>query len=222
MAKKIYVVLKGHEPGTNIYKTWAECKEKVSGFPNALFKGFLTVSDAVKYVQTNSNATPAQIKLLFKKNGFDIIIDSTQTKSNSSSDSLVAYVDGSFSKSKNAYSYGIVLLKNNKVIKTLNGKGNDSEAAKMFQIYGELLGAIKAVEYAIKNKESSIKIYYDYAGIEHWATGSWNRNKIFTKSYHDFMSKSMKKISISFKKVLAHSGDTYNEMADQLAKEALK
>ncbi|WP_314795053.1 RNase H family protein [Eggerthia catenaformis] len=35
------------------------------------------------------------------------------------------------------------------------------------------------------------------------------------------MQEAQKKIRIEFVKVLAHSGDTYNELADQLAKKAV-
>ena len=39
--------------------------------------------------------------------------------------------------------------------------------------------------------------------------------------YRQFCIEAMKKINISFKKVKAHSGNKYNDMADKLAKQAV-
>ena len=42
MAKnKYYAVRKGRIPG--IYRTWSECQKQVTGYPGAVFKGFVTV-----------------------------------------------------------------------------------------------------------------------------------------------------------------------------------
>ena len=41
MAKnKYYAVRKGRIPG--IYRTWSECQKQVTGYPGAVFKGFVT------------------------------------------------------------------------------------------------------------------------------------------------------------------------------------
>lgn len=41
-----YVVWVGKQPG--IYSSWPECKDQVNGFPNALYKGFLSYDKAKK------------------------------------------------------------------------------------------------------------------------------------------------------------------------------
>ena len=47
MAKeKWYVVWKGISPG--VYKTWAECKQQIDGFENALYKSFDTQIQAIE------------------------------------------------------------------------------------------------------------------------------------------------------------------------------
>lgn len=53
MVKKYYAVKKGRRPG--IYKTWAECQKEVSGYPNAKFKGFLTLEGANEWLQATEN-----------------------------------------------------------------------------------------------------------------------------------------------------------------------
>ena len=45
-----YVVNNGRKPG--IYKTWAECKEQVHGFSNAVFKKCKTI-DAANAMREN-------------------------------------------------------------------------------------------------------------------------------------------------------------------------
>ena len=84
------------------------------------------------------------------------------------------------------------------------------------------MGAIKAVEYAMKNKYKEVTICYDYQGIECWALGTWKRNKTLTQKYNEFMKESMKEIKVNFLKIKGHSGNKFNDMADRLAKAALE
>lgn len=42
--KKIYAVMQGRKTG--IFKTYDECKEQVTGYPNAIFKSFENEEDA--------------------------------------------------------------------------------------------------------------------------------------------------------------------------------
>ncbi|MFO7710147.1 MAG: ribonuclease H family protein [Candidatus Woesearchaeota archaeon] len=188
-----YAVLNGRGKTPAIYTNWDECKEKVIGYPNAQFKKFKTKSEAQEYIK---NQQPSQEEIK----------------------GLVAYVDGSFHAGE--YSYGLVILKDGKVIKKMNGKGR--KGASMRQVYGELMGAMKAIDYAISIGENAIEIRYDYAGIEMWANGLWKRNNEHTQYYHDFIQKQRKKITITFRKIKAHSGDYYNDLADELAKKALR
>lgn len=46
MAKKRYYAVKvGRTPG--IYATWAEAQKQITGYPNAVFKGFATEAEAL-------------------------------------------------------------------------------------------------------------------------------------------------------------------------------
>ena len=49
MAKnKYYAVRKGRIPG--IYRTWSECQKQVTGYPGAVFKGFVTEEEAQSFL----------------------------------------------------------------------------------------------------------------------------------------------------------------------------
>jgi len=196
--KKYYVVKIGRETG--IFNTWADCKSQIDGYSGAVYKKFADHEEACKFL-----------------NGEDKKLLENQIYINN----VEAYVDGSYSKEIDKYSYGCVILNKNEIIK-FNGIGNIKEYALMRNVAGELLGAMKAIKWAYENKCDSITILYDYEGIEKWANGTWKTKKKGTLEYLEFINKYKEYLNINFKKVLAHSGDFYNEEADKLAKQALQ
>lgn len=82
-------------------------------------------------------------------------------------------------------------------------------------------GVRQSILWAIENGKKKIIIYYDYEGIEKWATKEWKAKKNLTKDYSKFYDEKSKLINIKFRHVKAHSGITYNERADELAKQSL-
>lgn len=191
---KYYAVKKGKKTG--IYFTWDECKEQVNGYSGAIYKSFSSLKEAESFLEDNKT-------------------------SSMTADGLLAYVDGSYNIKTKEYGYGCVILEGQKVIKKLYGKGNKVELASMRNVSGEIMGCLSALQYAIDHHYEQICIYYDYEGIEKWATGMWKANKEATKQYASTVNQLKEKIDIHFIKVLAHSGDVYNEMADDLAKKAV-
>lgn len=131
-----------------------------------------------------------------------------------------AFVDGSFNQHTNVYGYG-GFLKHGEEKEILQGSDNDEEMAKMRNVSGELLGSIAAIRKALELGLKDLTIYYDYAGIEMWATGEWKRNNKYTKYYHEFVKSISNTIELRFVKVKGHSGISGNEEADILAKEAV-
>ena len=203
MAKRksnFYAVKIGKQPG--IYKTWDECKEQVSGYSGALYKGFQTKKEAEDYLSGN---LPINKSVAKEAEDADITI----------------YVDGSFDENTGVYGYGFVAIFKDGTIKEFYGANNDSETARIRNVAGEMLGAMFAVKYAINKKCKSVKICHDYVGIERWAKGHWKTKNRFTAGYAGFMKRRGGEINISFEKVDAHTGVEYNERADQLAKYAV-
>ena len=202
MANKFYAVKVGKVPG--IYTNWNECKEQVHGFKGAIYKSFDLEEDAKSYMN-NEEKVEKKVELIPEK------------------DEVFAFVDGSFNKKTFEYAYGIVLIDTNNEKLTFSGKDNKPEVVNMRNVAGELKGAMFITHYVVKNmpKIKRIRIFHDYEGIAKWVTGDWSANLEYTQKYRDFMHSMKNKIEISFEKVTAHTGVTYNEEADKLAKTVL-
>jgi len=135
---------------------------------------------------------------------------------------LVAYVDGSYDDKIKKYSFGCILLTpSGETIKEC-GNGDNPASLAIRNIAGEMLGAMYAVKWAMVNGYSEIELRYDYAGIEKWVTGEWKAKNELVRKYATAMNDWKKTIRIGFLKITAHSNNKYNDMADALAKSALK
>ena len=133
----------------------------------------------------------------------------------------IAYVDGSFEKNSGVYGYGVVFIEKDGSIEEYFNSGKEESYQSMRNVSGEILGALKAAALAMEKDYSSLAIFHDYQGVASWAIGDWKCNKEKTIEYREKMLEYQKKLKISFHKVLAHSGDYFNERADELAKKAV-
>lgn len=195
MAKKFYAVKVGKTPG--IYETWADCQTQINGYSGAVYKGFATREEAAAFIS----------------GGTSILKETEETQA-------VAYVDGSYDSTANAFSYGMVLFHNGRELH-FSEKYTDSELAQMHNVAGEIKGSEAAIRYCLEHQIESITIYHDYEGIAKWCSGEWQAKKAGTIAYANFYREASAKVRIRFVKVKGHSGDTYNDLADKLAKEAL-
>jgi ribonuclease HI len=126
-----------------------------------------------------------------------------------------AYVDGSYTDG--LVGYGTLILKAGKVVFEIGGTVQDATLLDMRQVGGELQAVYTAIDWCKNNHVQGVSIYYDYEGIERWATGSWKANNPATQAY----STSMRDcgIQIAWNKVKSHSGNSWNEYVDRLAKQ---
>lgn len=220
MAKKFYAVKTGRVPG--IYGTWAECQQQTNGFSGAVFKSFGTRQEAEVFIAQNGDGPEAAAALSCEDAAAlpceaaaalpcEDAVDETQA---------AAYVDGSYDAATGAFSYGMVLFHNGQELH-FSEKYTDSGLAQMHNVAGEIKGAEAAMRYCLDNHIPSVTIYHDYEGIARWCSGEWQAKKEGTIAYAAYYKKVSARVRIRFVKVKGHSGDTYNELADRLAKAAL-
>lgn len=124
MAKKFYAVKIGKTPG--VYETWAECQNQINGFSGAVYKGFATKEEALAFVGD-------------KGSGKQESLVNTQA---------VAYVDGSYDSTTNAFSYGMVLFYDGQEMQ-FSRKYNDNDLAEMNNVAGEIKGAEAAIQFCL-------------------------------------------------------------------------
>lgn len=201
MSEKYYAVKVGKTPG--IYRTWAECAQMVQGYPGASYKRFQSMEEAEHFLE-NGASEPVQ----------------NAVPQYGAGEKPYAFVDGSYNAATGVYGYGGFLVDGKGTRHVIQGSGSDAEMAAMHNVAGEVLGSMAAVRLATELGLTELTIYYDYLGIEMWATGGWKRNKSGTIAYYDYMQAVRGKLHVDFVKVKGHSGVSGNEEADRLAKEA--
>lgn len=211
--KSWYAVKKGKNTG--LFCSWEECRAMVEGVPGAVFKGFYTKEEAEAYLAGDASpgyAAPRRQSVPHAAPAAGPLPDPEE---------MTVYVDGSYAPFlPGRYAFGAVFLCGGKT-ETFSECFEDRENAVMRNVAGEIAGARFAMETCLARGISHMVLYYDYAGIENWCTGAWQANKKGTKALRDYYAQVKGRLHVEFRKVKSHTGVTYNEMADRLAKEAL-
>lgn len=121
------------------------------------------------------------------------------------------YTDGSF-KDGDAF-WAFVVVEKDKAIHQNSGK-LPPVYRQFRQIGGELFAVKQAVEWC-KSKKVRVRLFYDYLGVEKWATDKWRAKNQLTKKYKAYMQENSQHV-VSYHKVKSHSGDKWNEYVDRL------
>lgn len=219
MSKNYYAVKHGRETG--IFETWNECNEQVYGFKGAMYKKFDTKGEAEDYLGT-------QEAILSERHETE-----EDVYASLSNNEMVAYVDGSNLSDGSKYSWGVVLFHKKKESKQkynmssttkveIYRDSDDQRFVKYRNVSGELFASMSAIDYAVENEAKKLTIYHDYSGIRHWALNEWKAKNNLSKMYSEFVNERKQLLEIEFVKVDGHTGDIFNERADELAKFALK
>lgn len=196
---KFYAV-KGEE--NLIFKKWEDCKFFIEGKKGYKYKSFSTEEEAMAYLEDR-----------------DYYAELLETDRNEGY--VIAFTDGSFEESLNRYSYGAITVSPSGEEQTFCGSGENPDFLSSRNIAGEVEGVLSAVKWAFFNGYERLKIYHDYEGLSAWAEGRWNAGSAVSRYYIERLNKYKGVVDITFSKVKGHSNNKYNELVDQLAKDAL-
>jgi len=222
--KKYYLIIKGHKSG--LYKSWFGDKgaaKQVQGYANAIYKGFYTKEQALKWLGKFSPTTlqkhaPDLLDLVKK------VPDSRAVKENKNfltQGKTLIYTDGGANPNPGPGGYGVV-LRYKKSSKELSGGFRLTNNNRM-----ELLACIKALE-SLKEKSDAILFsdsQYVVNAIEKgwakkWQKENWKKKNGASRINHDLWKRLLplyEKHDVKFKWVKGHAGNIDNEKCDQLA-----
>ena len=227
----------------HIFSSWKDCQAYTSG-RKAIFKSFGILDLAVEFL---TNMDPNYLNrynaVLDKQDGYVTAEVSTKpiktgyieewmeipvlgkttsprktrVKGESAKAKIMdVWVDGSFTD--NSYSAGILIYdKDRSFERRFSYNFPNGLFMEMNNVAGELQATMIGVEWAIRHGAETVNLYYDYQGIEKWATGAWKAYRKGTILYREFMKKALSMTNINFHKVKGHSGNQGNEIADRLA-----
>lgn len=125
-----FYAAKGEE--NKIFTSWDECKNFLDGRKGYKYKGFATRAEAEAFLSGENYYEKSLLEDL--KRGY-----------------VVAYTDGSYEESVNAYSYGAVIFTPDGKKEELSGKGNDPGFLSSRNVAGEAEGALAAIKWTLVN-----------------------------------------------------------------------
>ena len=208
---KFYAVRKGRQPG--IYTTWAACEEQVKGFPGAVYKAFPTKGQALAFVEErlSDSIVPPPLTSPFPTDGL------------ATPDAVHIWVDGSCLQNGDgplSFGWAYLVLDGQRELHRASGHDVPAEARRHRNVAGEIQAVLHALEWCRERGITAATIYFDYQGLASWVEGTWKTTTPFTRAY----AKSVRALgmALTWHKVQAHSGEEYNELVDQLAREAAR
>ncbi|MCF0225407.1 MAG: viroplasmin family protein [Fibrobacter sp.] len=126
------------------------------------------------------------------------------------------FVDGSFTPSFSHSGWAFVVTEDD--VEIARGSGITAFEAESRNIDGEVMASYQAMRWLHENNKNGV-ICHDYEGIAKWALGLWKANSNIAKRYVAAIKPYLS--LVKFEKVAAHTGIKWNELVDQLAKEAI-
>lgn len=190
------------DQGNDIFHSWNDCQAAMRGRTHIEYKAF-------------ANDDMCRAWFAGKRPVVQEIIQESGL--------VTIYTDGSFDKDIPSYGWGFAAIIGNgdaPELFTDFGRGQTPELLSQRNIAGEMIAAMKAVQWAALHGYRTVELRYDYAGVGDWPLGKQKVSKenTYAKFYRDWMQRMMKMIEIRFVQIPGHSGDWYNEKVDELAK----
>ena len=205
---KFYAVRVGRMPG--IYLTWDSCAVQVKGYPGAIYKSFKTKEEAQMFLDNVLRELESS--------------ESPPLSSDSSSKNVEIWVDGSCIHNGGSgdmqLGWAYLIRKDKKELHRANGSDIPPEALHHRNVAGEIQAVLKALDWCDVQGITSATIYFDYQGLQEWVSGAWKAKTQYTKTYVEAVK--AHGMDLSWEKVLAHSGEMFNEIVDEMAREAAR
>lgn len=136
---------------------------------------------------------------------------------------ITILTDGSYNRKDNTCGYGnIIIDKDNKRIIKIGGVVTDPDLIKMWNVGGELEGAMRAINYCLDNNYSALELIYDYSGVYNWVrpVKPWKITKDSNPAIKRYFNKVQDAIDngliINFIKIKGHTDPLHN-LADEYA-----
>lgn len=126
------------------------------------------------------------------------------------------FVDGSFSPGFPYSGWAFVVTEDDQEI--ARGSGLTAFEAESRNIDGEVMASYQAMRWLDANDKKGV-ICHDYEGIARWAKGEWQAKSNIAKRYVSAVQPYLHRVK--FEKVAAHTGVKWNELVDELAKNAI-
>ena len=221
----VYAVARGRKTG--VFHTWPECQAQVKGYKNPVFKGFMTEEEAREWLLSGNQKYQKSEKKELPPEQIDwsTYFEEDHLDTNelpAVMPEAYAFVDGSYNDNYNGrkvYGYGGIVHANGEDV-YVSGHGCEEAYVVSRQIPGEVFGSLSAIEKAIELGVPHLVVFYDYAGLGHWATSGkrWKAEKPIAKAYVQKYDEFSEKIKVNFYHVKAHTDIAGNEMVDKMAK----
>ena len=202
---KFYAVRKGRQPG--IYTTWPACEEQIKGFPGAVYKAFPTKAQALAFAGDCLPGSPGL----------------PPAGTLPATDGIHIWVDGSCLPHGNGhlhFGWAYVIFDGARELHRASGYDVPAEARRHRNVAGEIQAVLQALEWCRAHDITTATISFDYQGLASWVEGTWKTRTPFTRAYAERVR--ALGMALTWHKVLAHSGNPYNDLVDRLAGEAAR
>ena len=189
--KKFYAVKVGKKPG--IYNTWNECAEQVQGVSGAVYRGFVTLDEAETFLSDFDNEKAVLEERIiiedeFSVEKFNLMVENRIAELKE--DEVIAFVDGSYDATEEKSAFGAIMIshgKNKDILYKAFTKNLGEDFIAQRNVAAELEGVKEAINWSITYNKKKLIVFYDYEGIEKWATGEWKAKKEIHKKYVSFI-----------------------------------
>lgn len=198
MSKRNSYGLKSDQ-GNEIFHSWDECRAAIQGRTGVSYKAFLNDEMCRDWFEGKHPVVSPIVEEPGK---------------------VTIYTDGSFNQKTPAYGWGFCAVLMDGELYTACDEGKIPDLIPQRNVAGEMVAAMKAVQWAAMHGYRKVELRYDYAGVGKWPLGTqqvFDGNK-YAAMYRDWMRKMGDVIEIEYVQIPGHSGDWYNEQADELAK----